>query len=137
MSLNLWLPFYLGLGLLIGALPIITFLPQQTLPGTSANDSTEGAIEDATEETPLVNETMSQDESADTSRARPSILKRILLELKEISNLVIGRPNLQQLLVAILILGIASSNTSVLVLYISKRYGRTFAEVSIGPPHYE
>ena len=133
MSLNLWLPFYLGIGLLIGVLPIIAFLPQPALHRTSANEPTE----DATEETPLVNESMSQDESADTPRARPSIMKRILLELKDILYLVIGRPNFQQLLVTVLILGIASSNTGVLVLYISKRYGRTFAEVSIGSPRYE
>lgn len=133
MSLNLWLPFYLGIGLLIGALPIIAFLPQPALHRTSANEATE----DATEETPLVHESISQDEPADTPRARPSITKRIFLELKDILYLVIGRPNFQQLLVTVLILGIASSNIGVLVLYISKRYGRTFAEVSIGSPRYE
>jgi hypothetical protein len=133
MSLNLWLPFYLGIGLLIGALPIIAFLPQPALHSTSAN----GPTKDATEETPLVNESVSQDESADSQLAHPSIIKRILLELKDISYLVIGRPNFQQLLITVLILGIASSNTGVLVLYISKRYGRTFAEVSIGSQRYE
>ncbi|KAF2175188.1 major facilitator superfamily transporter [Zopfia rhizophila CBS 207.26] len=125
MSLNLWLPFYLGIGLLIGAFPIIAFLPQPALHGTSANEPTV----DATEETPLVNESMSQDESADTPRVDSSITKGILLELKGILCLVTGRPNFQLLLVTVLVLGIANSNTSVLVLYISKRYGRTFAEV--------
>jgi hypothetical protein len=132
MSLNLWLPFHLGLGLLIGALPLIAFLPLPTPHSTSANEPTEGTAEDATEETPLINESMSQDESTDSPRVRQSIVEGILSGSKDILHLVTGRLSFQLLLLAMLILGMANSNTSILVLYISKRYSRTFAEVGVG-----
>lgn len=131
MSHNLYLPFYLGLALLVGALPTIRVLPRPALPSNLTAETIASNIEDDTEETPLTRAAISYPPPPKSPEASSSILQRIWLELREIAQLLTRRANMKWLLVAELILGMASTSIGILVLYISNRYNKTFAEVSI------
>ena len=132
MSRDLWLPFYLGIGLLVGALPIVMFLPR---PATEDDRQRflNASVDDATEQTPLIADPSSQ--ASDVGQKdNPSILQKLVGEVRVIRSLILGRPNFQQLIIITILLAIASSNTSVLVLYLSKRYNRTFESVRFSIP---
>jgi hypothetical protein len=135
MSLDLWIPFYLGLGLLIVSLPIIALLPHSQ---TFVHDQVNSDAGDGAEETPLLNGTSGHDQngSANLSRTettlKTTIKSTIVTQVRDTIGLITGRPGFQQLLAIVFVLALASSNTNVLILYLSKRYDRTFAEVSTG-----
>ena len=57
-------------------------------------------------------------------------LQSIPNAVRKLARLVIGRRNFQVLLISFFLTALASSDTKLLVQYISKRYGWSFAQVS-------
>lgn len=129
MSKNLWLPFWLNIALLLCAIPTIILLPNPTSPRHTTRNPTSGPVEEIEEAGPLL-------ENTDTSPTRystafkppPTSYQTITQTLFRLRNLVLGRYNFQVLLVTFFFTALASSDTKLLVQYISKRYNWTFAQ---------
>jgi hypothetical protein len=121
MTSNLWLPFWIGISLLISALPFLFLLPSsEKRPGP-----TDGII---TEEQPLIRQN-----SGDIKQARSEALWRSYITstigvLPKLWSQLSGRSNFRLLVAIFFVASLASCNTPILPQYISKRYGWTFAE---------
>jgi hypothetical protein len=128
MSANLWLPFWLNIFLILCAIPTITLLPD------TSNSPRHITIpnEEAEESGPLLES--GQDTSPDryASAFKPpthsTYYQRIKTTIYQIVHLVYGRRNFQILLLTLFFTALASSDTKLLVQYISKRYNWTFAQ---------
>ena len=125
MSLTLWLPFYLGLGLSLSALPILLLLPRQSTQPRDHSQPCEQPPNDTDEIAPLISDISDQDEIAATSKHRMGIVHRLVSEVKTVCE----RPNFLKLIAIGMLLSIAGSGTAIYLLYLSKRYHRTFIEV--------
>jgi hypothetical protein len=129
MSKNLWLPFWLNIALLICAIPTVSLLPNTTSSATATTRSARRSVENIEEAGPLL-------ETRNTSPTRytpafkppPTIYQTIAQTLHQLRRLVLGRYNFQVLLVTFFFTALASSDTKLLVQYISKRYNWTFAQ---------
>lgn len=133
MSWNIWLPFWINICLLFCAIPVIMELPRRL-------------------KVPLINSTPSLFKRSDTSNLEESrrllsqnegssdrrfnavqsssgLLHEALRVVHKFVGLIRGRRNFQILLCSFLLTALASSDTKLLVQYISKRYGWTFAQV--------
>ena len=112
MSLNLWLPFFIGIGLLVAAMPVIARLV--FLEPTESE-----RIEE--QERPL----LSHDRD-DTNHSSPATA--VLDRFTVLRNIITSHPrNFSLLLISFFLTSLASSDTKLLPQYISKRYGWTFA----------
>ncbi|KAF1939108.1 hypothetical protein EJ02DRAFT_446404 [Clathrospora elynae] len=137
MSKNLWLPFWINIALLTFAIPTIRMLPitqnatsttKITTTTTTSNNYGSGAEE---ESGPLL-------ENRDASPGRYAnafemhvaggFIQSIVHAIRKMRRLVMGRRNFQLLLCSFFLTALASSDTKLLVQYISKRYEWTFAE---------
>ena len=129
MSKNLWLPFWFNIALLLCAIPTIS-----TLPATSDTSITspEDALQESEEEAEnlLESRDMSPNRYANAFETEPSNFQSIMHALRKMRRLVIGRRSFQILLCSFFLTALASSDTKLLVQYISKRYEWTFAQVS-------
>jgi hypothetical protein len=130
MSKNLWLPFWLNIALLLCAIPTVSLLPNTTSSANATTRPVRRSVEDIEEEAgPLL-------ETRNTSPTRytpaftppPTIYQTITQTLHQLHHLVLGRYNFQVLLVTFFFTALASSDTKLLVQYISKRYNWTFAQ---------
>ncbi|KAK8209501.1 hypothetical protein IWZ01DRAFT_520415 [Phyllosticta capitalensis] len=129
MTVNLWLPFYLSIGFLIAALPVVYFLPLKGDDRRDENTAPSAATKDGEdpEAEPLLNtaSTSSSSPSWSPSSSQPQpLLARFL-------HLLHRRPRFLLLLSSFLLTSLASSNTHLLPQYMSARYHRSFA--SVGP----
>jgi hypothetical protein len=128
MSQNLWLPFYVNITLLFLAIPTINMLPHQG--AVHQQIETLSASSEAGEGNPLLGEqTPSRFSNAFECPSSP--LRKVVHVIRRLTNLVIGRREFQILLVSFFLTSLASSDTKLLVQYISKRYNWTFARVSM------
>ena len=123
MNWNLWLPFWIGLAMLLLALPTIALLPLREETSTVP-------INPATEFVPLLNQGRT---SLDIKRdqhheSRVDIFNQSRILCIKLWHQIAGRPNFRTLLGVFLVASLASSNTPILPQYISKRYGWTFAD---------
>ncbi|KAK7607373.1 hypothetical protein BKA81DRAFT_303626 [Phyllosticta paracitricarpa] len=126
MTVNLWLPFYLSIGFLISALPVVYFLPLDNRkwhdsPAKKASSSSSSSSSDI-EAAPLL---PSPFPSSPSPSSPPLPLKTRL------THLIQQRPRFLLLLASFLLTSLASSNTHLLPQYMSARYARSFA--SVGP----
>jgi hypothetical protein len=130
MSRNLWLPFWFNIAVLACAFPMIGLLPvARDMPNIISSSEVDGAVEEAG---PLLEErAASPDWYANAFQAHPSIYHSILHALRKMKRLVTDRRDFQILLCSLFLTALASSDTKLLVQYISKRYEWTFAEVSL------
>lgn len=129
MSKNLWLPFWINIALLLCAIPTISTLPTtSTLPSISPEGVLQQSEEEA--ETLLESRDTSSNRYANAFETDPTILQNIMHALRKMRRLVIGRRSFQILLCSFFLTALASSDTKLLVQYISKRYEWTFAQVS-------
>ncbi|KAH7078419.1 hypothetical protein FB567DRAFT_135252 [Paraphoma chrysanthemicola] len=129
MSRYLWLPFYINIVLLACAVPIVRLLPGFRDAPVRTIVSAESSNEANGEAGPLLRE--SEDDERHYINAfetRPSIIRRMRRTMNKMAGLVIGRPNFQILLSSFFLTALASSDTKLLVQYISKRYEWTFAQ---------
>jgi hypothetical protein len=122
MSRNLWLPFWINIALLACAVPIISSLPvaQHTPIETIISTEEAGSLLDDHDESPT-----RYSNAFDTS---PGLFQAVIQAVRKLVRLVTGRRHFQILLVSFFLTALASSDTKLLVQYISKRYEWTFAQ---------
>ncbi|KAI0114551.1 major facilitator superfamily transporter [Hypoxylon sp. NC0597] len=114
MSLNLFLPFLIGICLLLLAVPTVSLVEDPARKPPASEDE---------QRQPLIS---SPTLKAQTSRA--SILKPIIERFHTLHSIVRSHPrNLTLLLISFFLTALASSDTSLLAQYISKRYHWEFA----------
>jgi hypothetical protein len=121
MSLNLWLPFCIGLGMLLLALLAVSLLPLREKKALLSS------------EIPFESDSLLRRNSLDLKRnqhlqSQLDLFSRSRSLCVKLWHQVAGRSNFRILLLVFLIASLASSNTPILPQYISKRYGWTFAE---------
>ena len=125
MSRNLWLPFWINIVLLLSAIPTINMLP--TMEETHVKKIVSDL--DSEEAGPLLDERdASPDRYSNAFETHPSIFQSAILAVRRLLRLITGRRNFQVLLCSFFLTALASSDTKLLVQYISKRYNWTFAE---------
>lgn len=142
MSQSLWLPFWINIVLLIAAVPTIRMLPNAGKPQPHASslatirqsdlepDSARPLLDVDTERCPL---SPNADAHAYVTafKTRNTAVQSIVHAARNIVQLVTGRLNFQIILASCFLTALASSDTKLLVQYISKRYEWTFAQVCI------
>lgn len=140
MQKSLWLPFWVGIGLILISLPLVLLLPQahsDTGKGAASLNPHTDNVSDS-ETSPLIpeNEPGFSGPEEDELRRCPEpveaksdkgITKGILSDYVA---LVARRRDFQLLLVAFCLSGLSSSAISLLLIYISKRLQWPFARVS-------
>ncbi|KAF2703879.1 hypothetical protein K504DRAFT_507402 [Pleomassaria siparia CBS 279.74] len=135
MSRNLWLPFWIHIVLLLLAIPTISLVPGTGTHRTRKPPAAPEAYSDddaaADEEAgPLLSDPSPSPSSyanafeSKRGGAFPSLPNAV----GKLVRLVLGRGNFQILLVSFFLTALASSDTKLLVQYISKRYEWTFAQ---------
>ncbi|KXH42889.1 major facilitator superfamily transporter [Colletotrichum simmondsii] len=113
MSLLLWLPFWIGIALLLLAIPVISLLEESPDSHPDADDQAR----------PLLSSPVLKAQDADSS-----LLRSILQRFGVLKSIVASHPrNMTLLLISFVLTSLASSDTKLLVQYISKRYHWTFA----------
>jgi hypothetical protein len=122
MSQNLWLPFWINIALLACAIPAISMLPtkQNTQIKTIASVEEAGPLLDERDGSPS--------RCSNAFEAHPGFFQSVIRAIRKLVHLVIGRRHFQILLVSFFLTALASSDTKLLVQYISKRYEWTFAQ---------
>ncbi|KAJ8120098.1 hypothetical protein ONZ43_g3107 [Nemania bipapillata] len=130
MTVDIWLPFYIGLGFLITAIALITLLPQPASANTDAKPTTSNMIDEVTEDTPFLSHSAELNDEPTTSHSgkdegtRSAFSERV----KSIYSSLYNNANYAKLLLIVLLFGISSSNIGILILYLSKRYEQTFVQ---------
>jgi hypothetical protein len=114
MTRSLWLPFVIGLILLLIGIPIVSLLPR--------NPSLTEDIP-AHEEEPLLPDNSEPGDRGKMRKGRSGFINNI----KALRNQFSGRFNFQLLLSIFFVAAMASSNSPLFPQYISKRYDWTFA----------
>jgi hypothetical protein len=120
MTTNLWLPFWIGLTMLLVAMPVILSLRPMT-PGPSSLDNLVESEFLLTRASVDIKRNRLEDSQHGVIRSSIHIFSRLWGQVLE-------RRNFRYLLAFVLLASLASSNTPILPQYISKRYGWTFAE---------
>jgi hypothetical protein len=129
MSKNIWLPFWINLALLMCAVPTVSLLPEPLSNKITSMVGAEPGNESAAEAGPLLEgRDGSPARYSEAFQTRPGVLLAMLDTLRRLARLVTGRRNFQVLLCSFFLTALASSDTKLLVQYISKRYSWTFAE---------
>lgn len=119
MTHHLWLPFYIGLALLVLAMPMAFVLPKQPERKEEASENDEGASLLAAEH---------RTASGSQQETKGGQTRQIGRHIRSLAHSVYSRPKFQLLLAVFFLASLASSNTPILVLYISKRYHWTIAQ---------
>lgn len=133
MSLNIWLPFWLNIGLLACAVPTIMLLSETPRPklNRSSLSLLGSTVSDDIEETRpfLEAEGNSSSRYANAFEKPRNLAWETVQAARKLVGLIRGRQNFQILLCSFFLTALASSDTKLLVQYISKRYEWTFAQV--------
>ncbi|KAI1805616.1 MFS general substrate transporter [Daldinia bambusicola] len=115
MTLNLFLPFFIGIFLLLLAIPMVSFLIDPTHVPMAPEDE---------QRQPLISSPILKAQEAETS-----ILKPAFERIRALHYIVKSHPmNLILLLSSFFLTSLASSDTKLLPQYISKRYDWSFAK---------
>ncbi|KAF9875269.1 major facilitator superfamily transporter [Colletotrichum karsti] len=119
MSLLLWLPFWIGICLLLLAIPTISLL--ENTSSTQPPSSRAGHGDEQSR--PLLSSPILKAQDAN-----PSLFRSIFQRFGVLRSIVTSHPrNMTLLLISFVLTSLASSDTKLLVQYISKRYHWTFA----------
>jgi MFS family permease len=130
MSKSVWLPFWINIVLLTFAVPVTAMLPKNTIKSTPHIEHND--LEDVDEIGPLLGEySDGPHRYSNAFEERRDILQNITHTIYKLMSLIKGRRNFQVLLCSFFLTALASSDTKLLVQYISKRYEWTFAEVGL------
>lgn len=134
MSWSIWLPFWINIGLLACAIPTVAILPD-THKSTVVSTETaslpcpvNGDIEEAGPLLAAGSEHGSR-RYASAFEKPQGFVQETVYATRKLMGLFQGRRNLQVLLCSFFLTALASSDTKLLVQYISKRYEWTFAQV--------
>ncbi|KAF1933838.1 uncharacterized protein M421DRAFT_414893 [Didymella exigua CBS 183.55] len=132
MSWNIWLPFCVNVGLLACAIPTIMLLPKMHKPTLVSSEAAifERSLNDNIEEAgPLLGDSESSLSRYANAFEKPrGFVQETLQAVRKLVSLIRGRRNFQTLLYSFFLTALASSDTKLLVQYISKRYDWTFAQ---------
>ncbi|KAH7127039.1 major facilitator superfamily domain-containing protein [Dendryphion nanum] len=123
MSRNLWLPFFLNITLLCFAIPTINMLPGPrafTIHTESEEIDEAGPL--------LADQDANLNRFSNAYEIRAGYAQDITHAVKKLTRSVTGRRNFQILLLSFFLTALASSDTKLLVQYISKRFDVTFAQ---------
>lgn len=135
MSWSIWLPFCINIGLLVCAIPTIMLLPDVTkspLINTSPSQPKYRDTDDLEEAGPLLEERGGSPNRYANAFERPhGFVQEVIHAARKLISLIKGRRNFQVLLCSFFLTALASSDTKLLVQYISKRYEWTFAQVKV------
>ncbi|KUI62778.1 hypothetical protein VP1G_09900 [Cytospora mali] len=113
MTVLLWLPFYIGIALLAIAIPIISMLPYHGASSSHRDEQAEPLLS-----SPLLK----------AQNSEHSALQSVANRFRTLKTILASHPrNFSLLLICFLLASLASSDTKLLVQYISKRYHWTFA----------
>lgn len=132
--MNLWVPFFIGLALLLFALPATLVLPGRRSSQEARKKHVERSTQDVSETSRLLDDPSSMNEphlgvceDPDEDPSWPGLFNAIFAHVLGLCASVLQRPKFQILLEIFFLASLASSNSPILVLYVSKRYGWTFA----------
>ncbi|EUC47076.1 hypothetical protein COCMIDRAFT_91145 [Bipolaris oryzae ATCC 44560] len=129
MSNSLWLPFWLNISLLLCAIPTISLLPSVSKSSTLSTPPNSLSQDPDEEAGPLLQgRSTSSTRHPEDFETHASFLQSILHATRKMRRLVTGRRKFQILLCSFFLTALASSDTKLLVQYISKRYEWTFAQ---------
>ncbi|KAI8937449.1 hypothetical protein NX059_005171 [Plenodomus lindquistii] len=128
MSKSLWLPFWINIALLTCAVPVIRLLPEIRKAPAASLSSPESRSSSEDVEPLLGDRNSSPSRFAAAFESRPGTFPSITDAVHKMVHLVRGRANFQILLCSFFLTALASSDTKLLVQYISKRYEWTFAQ---------
>ncbi|KAF2275877.1 uncharacterized protein EI97DRAFT_399400 [Westerdykella ornata] len=133
MSQSLWLPFCINIVLLFAAVPTIRLLPdaKHLLVQLPITDIIDGEVDNEETSRPLLRPRSPKPDRythAFDTTDKFGILQSTLHATRTIIRLVTARRNFQIILLSAFLTAIASSDTKLLVQYISKRYAWTFAQ---------
>jgi hypothetical protein len=120
MSKNLWLPFWLNIAFLSCAVPVIGLLPGFAVRTVATIEEEAGPL--------LESRNASPNRYANAFETPSSIFQSIICAVRKMRILVTSRANFRILLFSMFLTSLASSDTKLLVQYISKRYEWTFAQ---------
>lgn len=114
MTVRLWLPFWIGIGLLLAAVPVIRMLPDHAPSSCSYDEQAQ----------PLLSSPLLKAQDAND----PSTLHLVIERFRALKQVLASHSrNFTLMLICFLLTSLASSDTKLLVQYISKRYHWTFA----------
>ena len=125
MSLNIWLPFGIGLSLLLIALPMTMVLPGKDIGMIQFNpfSTPQGEL------SPLLQAGASGENDESTLMQDSEVgYWRAFIQVKDLFLSLLVRPKFLMLVGVFFLSSFASSNSPLLVQYISKRYGWTFSQ---------
>jgi hypothetical protein len=129
MSTNLWLPFWINIVLLACAIPTIIFLPGLVKDHVKIIPSTEYEGARTEESGPLLESQHANPNHYSTAfDSHSTFAESVGQAVRKVLRLMTNRPNVQILLISFFLTALASSDTKLLVQYISKRYEWTFAQ---------
>jgi hypothetical protein len=135
MSKSIWLPFWINVALLTFAVPTIAMLPRTTTksaPATLTSGTERNDLGNVDEIGPLLGEDPEGlHRYSNAFERRHDVFQNITHTISRLISLIKGRRNFQVLLCSFFLTALASSDTKLLVQYISKRYEWTFAEVGL------
>lgn len=133
MTWSIWLPFCINIGLLSCAIPTIMLLPrtaQSTLINSLPSIERHSGADDLEEAGPLLAGAGDTPSRYANAFEKPyGLVQETVHAVRKLVGLIRGRRNFQILLVSFFLTALASSDTKLLVQYISKRYQWTFAQV--------
>jgi hypothetical protein len=128
MNQSLWLPFFINIALLLCAIPTISKLPEAKRSSVTSLHEPEDEEEEVG---PLLaNQDTSSSRQINAFETPANSFKTITHMVRKLIRLTTGRSNFQILLVSFFLTALASSDTKLLVQYMSKRYDWTFAQAS-------
>ncbi|KAH6620041.1 major facilitator superfamily domain-containing protein [Boeremia exigua] len=129
MSWNIWLPFWINIGLLTCAIPTIMLLPQTAKPTVVDSSAALSEPSDIEEAGPLLADDEGRASHYANAFEKPhGFVQECIHAARKLLDLIKGRRNFQVLLCSFFLTALASSDTKLLVQYISKRYEWTFAQ---------
>lgn len=128
MSRSLWLPFWINIALLTCAVPVIRLLPEIRKTPFASHAPTEIGASSEDVEPLLGDRSSSPTQVAKAFEPQSGTFPTVTDAVRKMIHLVRGRANFQILLCSFFLTALASSDTKLLVQYISKRYEWTFAQ---------
>ncbi|KAF1921335.1 major facilitator superfamily domain-containing protein [Ampelomyces quisqualis] len=126
---NLWLPYYLGLGLLVCAVPLAMLLPGAVPTAGYERVLNTNCSDNEDETTALLDNVSSARDVHNHTTQKDTMLSTIFIELTKIVGFVFGSRMVTQTLFIVILLGLAKNSNEILAVVLSKRYEKTFVEV--------
>ena len=144
MTINLWLPFWIGVGVYLVALPMVMLLPDTRRHHTSSAGPhsldvpfAPGEGQSLLNSDELADDDVLNDHEPSASSKRPGFtttldkgLRQAEIELQDYLKLFRSSRNVALCLLIFLVTSLSDNNLNVLLQYVSKRYGWTISQAA-------